>query len=243
MSTGISIIKEISFFSGGFKLKGYLHLPGAKRPPVVIGSHGLYSSSSSPKQIALADQCNRFGIAYFRFDHRGCGSSEGKFEKVTSLEARGRDLADAAAVITTRPDTGDRLGLFGSSMGGAVCLAMAGRIKPRAIVTVAAPIKSASIIPTRQNTEDTGNFPPSFYRKKLQFNITGNVSVVDNLLLFHGDADETVPVSHGREIFSLAAEPKKMIIQRNGDHRMSNPAHQREFIQETADWYQNRMAL
>ncbi len=159
------------------------------------------------------------------------------------MAARSRDLLAAASFIQTETDLGLHIGLFGSSMGGAVCLAVAGRIKPRAIVTVAAPIKSASIIPTRQNTEDTGNFPPSFYRKKLQFNITGNVSVVDNLLLFHGDADETVPVSHGREIFSLAAEPKKMIIQRNGDHRMSNPAHQREFIQETADWYQNRMAL
>ena len=183
------------------------------------------------------------GIGYLAFDHRGCGQSDGDFEKITTLAARSRDLLAAAAFIQTETDLGPRLGLFGSSMGGAVCLAMAGRIKPRAIVTVAAPIKSASIIPTRQNTEDTGNFPPSFYRKKLQFNITGNVSVVDNLLLFHGDADETVPVSHGREIFSLAAEPKKMIIQRNGDHRMSNPAHQREFIQETADWYQNRMAL
>ncbi len=79
MSTEKSIIKDISFFSDGFKLKGYLHLPSTNRPPVVIGSHGLYSSSSSPKQIALADQCNRFGIAYFRFDHRGCGGSEGKF--------------------------------------------------------------------------------------------------------------------------------------------------------------------
>jgi len=183
------------------------------------------------------------GIAYLAFDHRGCGQSDGDFEMVTTLAARSRDLLAAAAFIQTKTDLGPRLGLFGSSMGGSVCLATAGRIKPRAIVTVAAPIKSASIIPTRQNTEDTGSFPPSFYREKLQFDITGNVSAVNNLLLFHGDADETVPVSHGREIFSLAAEPKKIIIQRAGNHRMSNPTHQREFIQATADWYQNRMAL
>ena len=117
MPTEKSIIKDISFFSDGLKLKGYLHLPSANRPPVVIGSHGLFSSSSSPKQIALADQCNRFGIAYFRFDHRGCGRSEGQFEGVTSLEARCRDLADAVAVITATSDTARMLAWSGTRFG------------------------------------------------------------------------------------------------------------------------------
>ena len=74
--------ENISFNSDSLKLKGVLHLPDDGQPPVVIGSHGLYSSGSSPKQIALAEQCNRLGIAYFRFDHRGCGSSQGEFERV-----------------------------------------------------------------------------------------------------------------------------------------------------------------
>ena len=105
MPTKVSIIKNISFFSDGFKLKGTLHLPSTHRPPVVIGSHGLYSSSGSPKQIALADHCNQLGIAYFRFDHRGCGASAGKFEEVTSREARCRDLSDAMAAIAGLKET------------------------------------------------------------------------------------------------------------------------------------------
>jgi dipeptidyl aminopeptidase/acylaminoacyl peptidase len=28
-----------------------------------------------------------------------------------------------------------------------------------------------------------------------------------------------------------------MIVQHGGDHRMSNPAHQKQFIQETVDWF------
>jgi len=98
--------ENISFNSDGLELRGVLHLPDDRQPPVVIGSHGLYSSSSSPKQIALAEQCNRLGIAYFRFDHRGCGSSEGEFDLVTSLEARCRDLIAAAETINNRIDTG-----------------------------------------------------------------------------------------------------------------------------------------
>ncbi len=236
-------ITEVNFMADEFRLMGTLYRPPMRSNRIVIGCHGLLSDRTSPKQLALARKCIAMGISYFAFDHRGCGQSNGNFEVVTTLAARSRDLLAAIKFIQTETDPGSRFGLFGSSMGGTVCLATAGQIKPRAIVTIAAPVNSASIIPSGRNAEDTGKFPPSFYRKKLQFDITGNISVVDNLLIFHGDADETVPVSHGRKIFSLATEPKKMIIQRDGDHRMSNPAHQREFIQETADWYQNRMAL
>ena len=83
---------NINFESDGFLLKGMLHLPEADLPPIVIGSHGLLSNSYSPKQITLARECNANGIAYFRFDHRGCGQSNGVFNEVTSLEGRRNDL-------------------------------------------------------------------------------------------------------------------------------------------------------
>ena len=237
MSTVKSIIKEISFFSGHFKLKGYLHLPAANRPPVVIGSHGLYSSSSSPKQIALADQCNRFGIAYFRFDHRGCGSSEGKFEKVTSLGARSRDLANAVAVITGGSDTGDRFGLFGSSMGGTVCLSVAAKLGAHTLVTFAAPIRSRILekgLPMSENSDTPGIFLDA---QKRRFDITDRLPEVSNILIFHGEADDVVPLSHAEEIYSLVQQPKKMIKQKQGDHPMSNEAHQKTFIREASLWF------
>ena len=237
MSTGKSIIKKISFFSGGFKLKGYLHLPTAKRPPVVIGSHGLYSSSSSPKQIALAEKCNRFGIAYLRFDHRGCGSSEGNFEKVTSLEARARDLADAVAVIINRSDTADRFGLFGSSMGGTVCLSVAAELGANTLVTFAAPIRSRILekgLPMSDNSDTSEIFLDA---QKRRFDITDKLPAVSNILIFHGEADDVVPVSHAEEIYSLVQQPKKLIKQKRGDHPMSNNAHQKIFIRETSLWF------
>ncbi|MBR9980379.1 MAG: damage-inducible protein CinA, partial [Desulfatitalea sp.] len=59
--------------SDGHRLTGTLHLPDVERPPVVIGCHGLLADRRSPKQIALASALGRLGIAYLRFDHRGCG--------------------------------------------------------------------------------------------------------------------------------------------------------------------------
>ena len=237
MSTEESIIKDISFFSDGFKLKGYLHLPTADRPPVVIGSHGLYSSSNSPKQFALADQCNRLGIAYFRFDHRGCGSSEGNFEEVTSLEARCRDLIDAVKVITADRDISVRFGLFGSSMGGSVCLSVAGELGAHTLVTFAAPIRSRILengVPMAQISKSPEIFLDA---RKRRFDITDRLPGIRNILIFHGEADDVVPISHGEEIYNFTNQPKKLIKQKQGDHPMSNIAHQKDFVREASLWF------
>jgi alpha-beta hydrolase superfamily lysophospholipase len=103
------VVIDIAFLSDDLLLQGTLHLPAAPRPPLVIGCHGLHSNKDSPKQIALARACNRLGLAYFRFDHRGCGRSQGEFEKVTSLSARCRDLRNALDTVRNRAEIGDHI--------------------------------------------------------------------------------------------------------------------------------------
>jgi alpha-beta hydrolase superfamily lysophospholipase len=234
-----SIIKGISFQADGFELRGDLHVPEAKRPPVVIGSHGLFSDRNSPKQIALAGECNRRNIAFLRFDHRGCGGSQGNFEAVTSLEARCNDLFSAIDWTTHRKDLGDRIGLFGSSMGGAACLSVASKINIATMVTVAAPIRSRHIQSAIENS-DALNHPGSrFDAQRNAFDISPGLSNIRNILIFHGDADTVVPVTHAREIFHQVGNPKKLNILKGGDHRMSNPVHQKEFLRKASDWFKS----
>ena len=232
-------LENISFEADGLKLKGVLHSPDDKRSPVVIGSHGLYSNSSSPKQIALAEHCNRSGIAYFRFDHRGCGSSEGEFDLVTSLEARCQDLMAAVETLNKRIDTRGCLGLFGSSMGGTVCLGAASRVAADAVVTFAAPIRSN----LTGNQSEMSGADIFFDAVKRKFDITEGLSKISNILIFHGEADDVVPVSHAREIYQLARNPKKIIIQKQGDHPMSNKKHQKEFVREASSWFKQGLKI
>jgi len=232
-------IVEITFQSGALTLSGTLHLPDLDHAPVVIGSHGLYSSRQSPKQIALAQACNALGMAYFRFDHRGCGSSQGDFKRVTSLAARCTDLKMAVDAIKSRPEIGRGIGLFGSSMGGAACLSVAAQLKVSTIVTFAAPLCSRidDVRRRRSNKQDT---PQIFLdAQKSHFNISENVSQVNHILILHGQKDETVPLSHAEEIHRLAGDPKKLIVQQNGDHRMSDENHQNEFIREASLWFKS----
>jgi alpha-beta hydrolase superfamily lysophospholipase len=228
--------REISFRSDGLTLKGTLHLPPSDKPPIVLGLHGLYSSQGSPKQIALARACNALGLAYLRFDHRGCGRSQGEFEKVTSLAARCRDLKSAIETVKAQPDTSDHIGLFGSSMGGTVSLRVAADLNLDTIVTFAAPLRTR--IQSVNDQIEAGPKTSAIYLDtgKSDFDISSCIPRIANILIIHGDADATVPVSHAKEIYNLAANPKKLIIQRKGDHRMSHEQHQNDFIRDAASW-------
>ncbi len=158
-------------------------------------------------------------------------------ERVTSLEARCRDLADAVAVIIGTSDTSDRFGLFGSSMGGTVCLSVAGELGAHTLVTFAAPIRSRipeNGLPMSENSDTPGIFLDA---QKRRFDITDRLPEICNILIFHGEADDVVPVSHAEEIYNLVKQPKKLIKQKQGDHPMSNEAHQNVFIKEASLWF------
>jgi len=230
-------IIPISFLSQGLTIKGFLHLPDKKKPPVVIGSHGLFSSGNSPKQIALAKKCTDIGLAYFRFDHRGCGKSEGDFQIVTSLAGRVSDLSTAVKMIQKHPETGDKIAIFGSSLGGTTGLSLINNHKIQAIVTIAAPLRSEPIFNAAKSTGDLRGLPLSFYEKQLRFDITDKLSNVSNILIFHGDSDETVPVADAYELYSKSSEPKELIIQKDGDHSMSKLHHQVHFMKTASEWF------
>jgi len=215
-------------------LKGYLHLPPITKPAFVIGCHGLFSDKNSPKQIELAQHCNRLNIAYFRFDHRGCGESKASFEAVTSLDARCTDLKAAANMLKTRDDLGDQMGLFGSSMGGSVCLAVAGDLTAHAVVTWAAPIRSADLVRPHAHPAAGSDIP----FKKNPFDISKSLASLRKILIFHSDADEIVPLPHAEEIYEHVSEPKKLVIFSLSDHRMSQPADQQTFLREASLWFQ-----
>jgi alpha-beta hydrolase superfamily lysophospholipase len=205
-----------------------------KNPPFVIGCHGLFADKNSPKQIELAKHCNQLNMAYFRFDHRGCGESSAPFEAVTSLEARCTDLKAAANMLEARDDLGNPMGLFGSSMGGCVCLAAARDLAARAVVTWAAPIRSADLEPPYDLPAERLDIP----FKNNPFDIRTQLAGLCNILILHSNADQTVPLSHAEEIYECVSEPKKLVVFPHSDHRMSRPADQQVFLQEATLWFQ-----
>ncbi|MDA3897152.1 MAG: alpha/beta fold hydrolase [Desulfobacteraceae bacterium] len=230
--------KTILFSSDEYQLHGTLHLPATKNPPVVIGSHGLLSTGDSPKQIILAKRCTENDMAYFRYDHRGCGKSNGEFSSATTFDGRCRDLIAAVQTIRELSETGNQIALFGSSFGGAISLALAGTLNIASIVTVAAPLFSEGIKEPYVNDPKNQPLMQSLDKDKLFFDIRDRISLISHLLIFHGDADKIVPFENALELNKTAQDPKMLIYQKNGDHPMSNGIHQKEFTNLAVAWFE-----
>lgn len=226
----------VAFPSDHLQIRGMLHLPHTPNPPVVIGSHGFLSDGNSSKQIALARLCNENGMAYFRFHHRGCGNSEGVFRDVTTLSGRVSDLVAAVSCIRSRPDTGEDVALFGSSMGGATAISAFAATGARSIVTLAAPIRGNMIVrpPDDINPHD---LPEEFYEKNLTFDTARHLPGLHHILVIHGTKDAVVPVESAYQLFEAAESPKEIKLFSGGDHQISDPVHQNEFIRITMEWF------
>jgi alpha-beta hydrolase superfamily lysophospholipase len=229
-------------------LKGELCLPDTPDPPLVVGSHGLEGSRFSAKQQVLSRLLPKNGIAFFRFDHRACGDSQGDFVTDTSLEKRTEDFLAAVTHVRNMNLTSARLGVFGSSMGGATCI-NAWQILEKTLgklfggVLCAAPLKSRTIhnIPT-QGTKTRPDLPVSFFKENLLFDLTDKARALHHVLVFHGDADDIVPVENAAVLLKNMQYPKHAVIQKNGDHAMSSPLHQAEFEAQALAWFR-RMFL
>ncbi|HKK99670.1 MAG TPA: alpha/beta hydrolase [Desulfotignum sp.] len=247
MQSKFSVLKT-RFTVEGLTLTGELFLPDTSQPPLVVGSHGLEGSRLSAKQRVLSCLLPENGMAFFRFDHRGCGDSHGDFVSDTSLATRTKDLVAAVEHALHMDMTSLHLGVFGSSMGGAACI-NAWQVLEKTGVNVcggvlcAAPVKSRTIknIPTRAN-DIRPALPLDFFKENLLFDLTHQAEALHHVLIFHGDADQVVPVSNAHTLFDSMQPPGQCIIQKGGDHQMSSKDHQAEFETLALAWYKKIFA-
>ncbi len=235
-------VEPLTFSCDGLQLQGFLHRPACVRPPLVIGCHGMLSSSQSPKQQDLARACTARGMAFFRFDFRGCGASAGKLANGMELEARCRDLLSAAAMLRLRPDLDSRrMALFGSSFGGTVVLATAAALAVQAVVVFAAPLRNQSIsTAAAASIEQTHPDVPAGFRLP-PFDISARLPRLQQVLVVHGTADDVVAPAAAQEIFERVSPPREMVLQEDGDHLMNDIHHQQAFMQKTIEWFSHSL--
>ena len=124
----------VSIPSAGLKLHGVVRpahgaKPGERRPAFLV-LHGFGGNCESQNVLQPTRVLSEYGYVTLRFDHRGCGKSEGEFGRVICLE-QVEDLGNALTWLAQHPSVDpDRIAVIGSSFGGAVAV-YAGGVNPR----------------------------------------------------------------------------------------------------------------
>jgi pimeloyl-ACP methyl ester carboxylesterase len=192
----------------GLRIHGW-YLKHEQPKVVILFCHG--NAGNVTHRASLAQYVhNRFAASLLLFDYRGYGRSEGT-PTIEGLLADARAAREYLAVREriSPPD----IVLMGRSLGGAVAVQLASDGGARALVLES----------TFSSLKDVA---VSHYPQLLV-----NLLVADRLdarsaisrfrgpvLISHGNADRTIPIALGRELYRAANEPKTFVEISGGDH-------------------------
>jgi uncharacterized protein len=124
----------VSIPSAGLRLHGVVRVPDGLKPgersAAFLVLHGFGGNSESQNTMQPTRVLGEYGYVTQRFDMRGCGKSEGEFGRIICLE-QVEDLGNALDFLARHPAVDpDRIGVIGSSFGGAVAV-YGGGVNPR----------------------------------------------------------------------------------------------------------------
>jgi fermentation-respiration switch protein FrsA (DUF1100 family) len=182
----------------------FLPVEGARG--AVLVSHG--NAGTIELRIELARSFVELGWSVLLYDYRGYGKSAGEPDE----EGTYRDAEAAYEHLTTAEGfAGERVVLYGESLGAAVAIELARRRPCAAVIGESA----------FTSLPDVGAIAYPFLPVRLiaRFRYDNLAKVAElgvPLLLIHSPGDEIVPVEHGQRLFQAAREPKRMLLTEGG---------------------------
>ncbi len=152
----------------------------------------------------------RIGINVFIIDYRGYGRSKGH----PSEQGLYKDAQAAYDYLLHTKSISPRdIYLFGRSLGGAVAINLALSNKAAGLIVES----------TFTSLPDIGRelypFLPVKMITRERYDSLAKIAQINiPVLIIHGDADEIVPVGHGKKLFEAANEPKEFYVIKGAEH-------------------------
>lgn len=253
------------FQSGKFTLTGQWDGPaqvdsGNKVPfPAVIFTHGFTGNRLESRRMyaRLSARLASIGILTFRFDHRGCGESEGDF---LDFNARGllEDLDSALAVFVSNPNVDlTRTAVVGYSLGGLSASYLTHKRPDWLTAVLWAPVARPDIIrdrlatyPDFPNYPQRGYFDYGGYRVSTEyFDHIGKLNSLEwiknytaEILIIQGDEDPIVkPEQADLYLIARKNSDDKIVSIKKGDHGFGS-ADNIDFVLKTSeDWLAQKL--
>jgi pimeloyl-ACP methyl ester carboxylesterase len=226
----------ITLKNGGQKITAVMHKPDKSTRRAVILVHGFTGNKNGPDNIfvKLARKLAEQGFAVLRFDFRGSGESDGRFEDMTITGEVG-DLRKAIEFVANGYGA---VGVVGESLGGAVA-AMAYDVEVSCMVLwypVVYPRETPSFEALEERRDElmlkgsvavkekdgvAYRVGKDFYVDRAKLDVASHVRRIRcPLLVVTGNSDSSVPHYHSERAIALATatKEKKLEIIDGADH-------------------------
>lgn len=243
--------EKVIFENKGQKIVGILHTPDSKNPPAIIMSHGWTGNKDEHGLfINAAREFCKNGFAVLRFDFRGSGESEGKFEDISFTE-EASDLKSAIEFMKKQNVDRNKIGLLGLSMGAAVSV-LAYNPEIKVLVLWSPAIHTKEIFlkimgeKVIKEIEEKGYYDlhkePHEWRTETEFKISKkfldeakNLDIPSNFkkircptLIVHGTADDVVDLKFSKHLMKGGDKNKFLEIIEGADHVFHAPEHEKQ---------------
>ncbi|MBT5264118.1 MAG: alpha/beta hydrolase [Rhodospirillaceae bacterium] len=207
VQAGVSDFSEVRVTTAdGLNLLGW-YRPAPESRPVVVIFHGNagHIGHRGYKARGLADA----GYGVLLASYRGYGGNPGRPSE-SGLIADGRAWLDH---LEHEGIAARSIILYGESLGTGVAVSMAAERETGAIV-LEAPFTSILEIARKRYW-----FVPVAWLLKDPFDSMARIAkVTAPLLILHGERDDLIPVTHGRQLFVAATEPKTLKLYADSGH-------------------------
>lgn len=217
-------ITDVHFSAAdGTALNAWYGCPEGARTTLLV-LHG--NAGNLTHRVHLLEAFLSLPAAVFLLDYRGYGRSTGQPSETGVYE----DAQAALAWLATHGVPAERVVLYGESLGGAVAIETARRTKVLGLIV------QSSFTSMPDMARRVTGLPLGFLLKS-RMNSVGKVGgLTVPKLFFHGEADELVPVSMGRKLYEVAAEPKRLVTYPGVGHNDWPGPYARQWLSEVAQF-------
>ena len=189
----------------GTRLHGWW-VPADPERAVLLFLHGNAGNISD--RVESIQTFHDLDLSVFIFDYRGYGESTGKPSEAgtySDAEAAWRYLTEERGIA------GDRIVIFGRSLGGAVACDLATRHAPRALILESTFTSIRDMASAAMPLLPVGRF------LRTRYDSLSKVSQITSpVLVVHSREDEVIPYRQGVELYDAAPQPKSFLELRFG---------------------------
>jgi len=238
--------------SRGQKLVGILELPKEENPPVIICLSGLNGHKTYYSFInKLTENLLKKGYAIFRFDYNSHGESDNDWKNFTRKSCK-EDFEAAIEFVKTKGINKNKIGIFGTSMGGSTFIQSPREIK-------AAILHNPYLLPslyrqwigkyegeilrrgyieyTQRSTGKVIKWGMPLFEESMNLDITPEAKNVEcPTLIIFGEKDK-ISKEQREEIYNLFNCEKEMVIIKDMPHNITTPEQDVEISKLSLNWF------